>query len=165
MKTRLVKWEFLKWVRFSNWDWFPKIVKFPNWYELYYNNPNIISKWFSWFKGVFLVDFSMDHDFLGLKEMDLKILDILEKLGIFLVFWTMGLSWTSVLGGWLGGRFDFYAWKAWISIGSNGIGHFQNGIFDLQGLGRWQGLKTSVYFKFIYFIILQLDLRIALSAI
>ena len=31
--------------------------------------------------------------------------------------WSLGLTWTNVLGGWLGGRFNTWAWKTWVTIG------------------------------------------------
>ena len=43
----------------------------------------------------------MDHGSMGLKEMDLRNLEILENLGISWTSWSLGLTWTNMLGGWL----------------------------------------------------------------
>ena len=88
------------------------MFKFPFWEGVYYKIPNIL-RWFSWFKRDFLMKILMDHDNMGLKEMDLRILANLE-------FWPLLEVWAGyglVLGGRLGGRIENRAdMLSWIKI-------------------------------------------------
>ena len=105
LKTRFLKWIMIPNLeKLPNWDWFPKrwfpkMDEFPYLEEFYCKNPNIIFKWFSWFKRAFLMKFSMDYRCLDLKEMNLRILKILEKLDFSWTSWSLGLTWTNVLRG------------------------------------------------------------------
>ena len=120
-----LKWEI--WKVGSNLETFSKLEKLPKWWFtkwgflsfqkwFYYKNPNIISKWFSWFKRTFLVNFSVDHGSMSLKEMDLKILEILENLDISWTSLSLGLTWTSVLDGRLGGKVNSWACRKRLKI-------------------------------------------------
>ena len=54
---------------------------------------------------------------MGLNKMDLRILEIFEKLGMSRTFWSLGLTWSNELGRRLDGKVNFLACRKRLKFG------------------------------------------------